>query len=324
MSAPILVGTTNWVDHENFYPPELEKGRRQREKLSYYARFFPFVEVDTTFYGIPKPQVVDGWVERTPESFRFNVKAYRSLTRHEREAGKPRPPTAEEERDFKAALEPLRAAGRLTAVIYQFPPWFKDSPSARDVCAEARERHPDDVVAIEFRHRSWFEGETWPRTEELLRELDAVFVGVDAPQLGSATAPPHLAVTSPRLCIVRFHGRNRRTWYVKAERTADRFDYLYRPEELRDWVPAIRAVSDAGVPVQLALNNNRSNYAVVNAFDMAALLGLPMPPPPEPIRRTMEEREQGGHRRAARQPTGGPAVDPDPPAAGPGQLELDV
>src|SRR5205807_1098192 len=150
MSAPILVGTTNWVDHENFYPPELEKGRRQREKLSYYARFFPFVEVDTTFYGIPKPQVVDGWVERTPESFRFNVKAYRSLTRHEREAGKPRPPTAEEERDFKAALEPLRAAGRLTAVIYQFPPWFKDSPSARDVCAEARERHPDDVVAIEF------------------------------------------------------------------------------------------------------------------------------------------------------------------------------
>jgi len=87
---------------------------------------------------------------------------------------------------------------------------------------------------------------------------------------------------------------------------------------------ALRAVSDAGVPVQLALNNNRSNYAVVNAFDMAALLGLPMPPPPEPIRRTMEEREQGGHRRAARQPTGGPAVDPDPPAAGPGQLELDV
>jgi len=93
---------------------------------------------------------------------------------------------------------------------------------------------------------------------------------------------------------------------------------------LRDWVPAIRAVSDAGVPVQLALNNNRSDYAVVNAFDLAALLGVPLPPPPEPIRRTMREREQGGHRRAARQPTGGPGVDPDPPAAGPGRLELDV
>ena len=78
--AEILVGTSNWADHERFYPAALEKGARQREKLTYYARFFPIVEVDTTFYGIPRLSTVEGWLQRTPPGFRFNVKAYRSLT----------------------------------------------------------------------------------------------------------------------------------------------------------------------------------------------------------------------------------------------------
>ena len=188
MAAEILVGTCNWADHKEFYPPELERGRRQREKLEYYARYFPMVEIDTSFYGIPKPEVVDGWIARTPDGFRFNIKAYRSLTRHEREGGRPRPPTDDEVRDFLAALAPLRESGRLGAVHYQFPPWFTNRPEAREVLLETRDRHPDDIVAIEFRHRSWFDNDAWPATEDLLRELDCVYVGVDAPQLGSGTA----------------------------------------------------------------------------------------------------------------------------------------
>jgi len=288
----ILVGTSNWADHERFYPPELTKGARQREKLTFYAEHFPFVEIDTTFYGIPREGTVEGWLERTPRDFRFNVKAYRALTRHEREAGRPRDPTAEEVSGFLGAIAPLRQAGRLVAVLYQFPPWFTNTPQAHDVLLEARERHPDDIVAVEFRHRSWFDGGAWPRTEELLRELDAVYVGVDAPQLGSGTAPPLLAITSPRLAIARFHGRNYKTWYIRgATRSSDRFDYLYRADELRRWVPAIRAASDAGVPVQIVMNNNASNYAVVNAYDMAALLDVPLPPPPPPIVDTIRERD---------------------------------
>ena len=89
MPHPISIGTCNWADHKDFYPPEYEKSARQRDKLRYYAEFFSLVEVDTTFYGIPKPQVVDGWLERTPDDFRFNVKAYKSLTRHERDNGVP-------------------------------------------------------------------------------------------------------------------------------------------------------------------------------------------------------------------------------------------
>lgn len=289
--AVILAGTCNWADHKRFYPEEYEHGRRQRDKLEYYARYFPVVEIDTTFYGIPRPKVVAGWTERTPDHFRFDVKAYRSLTGHERENGRSRPPTADEERDFLAALEPLRDSGKLAAVCYQFPPWFTNRPENRDQLVAVRERHPDDVVAIEFRHRSWFDAGALAATEDLLRELDAVLVGVDAPQLGSGTAPPHLAITSRRLCIARFHGRNYQTWYKRTATTAERFDYLYTPAQMRSWVPAIRAAAGQDVPVHVLLNNNASNYAVVNAFDMAALLGAPLPRPPEPVLETMRERD---------------------------------
>ncbi|HKR99635.1 MAG TPA: DUF72 domain-containing protein [Candidatus Dormibacteraeota bacterium] len=291
MDAPVLIGTCNWADHKPFYPEELERGRRQRDKLAYYARYFPVVEIDTTFYGIPKPPVVSGWVERTPAGFQFNIKAFRSLTGHEREGGVPRRPTPEEERDFLEALVPLRESGKLRAVHYQFPPWVQNRPDNREWLLAARERHPDDILAIEFRHRSWFDGDAWPHTEELLRELDAVFVGVDAPQIGSATAPPHLAITSERLCIVRFHGRNRNTWYTGGPTSRDRFNYLYRPEELAEWVPAIRAASRAGITVHALLNNNRDNYAVANAFDLGELLGARLPRPPEPVVRTLVERD---------------------------------
>ena len=290
MAAEILVGTCNWADHKPFYPTELERGTRQREKLTYYARFFPLVEIDTSFYGIPKPPVVESWVARTPPGFQFNIKAYRSLTRHEREGdGRERRPTHDEERDFAAALLPLRESGKLRAVHYQFPPWFTNQPRNRDVLVEARERHPGDIIAIEFRHRSWF-GPRWPETVDILRELDAVFVAVDAPQVGSGTAPPILEVTSPRLCIVRFHGRNVGTWYKRTETSGERFDYLYRPAELDRWISAMREVSSGGTPVHALLNNNRANYAVVNAFDLGRRLGRDFPDPPEAILTTMAAR----------------------------------
>ena len=329
--APILVGTCNWVDHEEFYPGEL-RGRRQRERLAYYARYFPLVEIDSSFYGIPTPDRVAGWVARTPDDFLFNIKAYRSLTGHEREQGRPRLPTAEEERAFLEALAPLRESGKLGALHYQYPPWVVSGPAGREALLRARDRHPGDVIAVEFRHRSWFEGERLAETEDLLRELDCTLVGVDAPQLGTGTAPPHLAVTSPRLVLVRFHGRNYQTWYRKVATTGERFDYLYPPSELEQWVPAIQAAADQGVPVHVLMNNNRSNYAVVNGFDMAHLLGLGTPRPPEPILRRMEERDgnlPSWVREAADPPSPplpgtGEAPSPSTPVAGPQRASAPV
>jgi uncharacterized protein YecE (DUF72 family) len=286
----ILVGTCNWADHKPFYPRGLPPG----ERLAYYARFFPLVEADSTFYGIPKPSIAERWAEATPTHFKFNVKAYRSLTLHERENGKPRPPTKEEERAFLEVLEPIRQRGKLVGVHYQFPPWFKASAPNMDLVARLPERHPEDQVIVEFRHRSWAEPERFDSVTELLAEAGMTYCIVDEPQVGSASMPPHLVVTNPRLAVVRFHGRNYKTWYVKnAKSSQERFDYLYSEDELRKWVPKVRDLAAEAEEVHLLFNNNRSNYAVVNGLQMARLLNLGYPPPdavPAPVVEPEQEK----------------------------------
>lgn len=267
------MGTCNWADHVDFYPV----GTAATQKLAYYARFFPVVEVDTTFYGIPKPGVTERWADITPGGFQFNVKAYRSLTMHERENGKPRPATDEEERDFMAVLAPLRDAGKLRAVHYQFPPWFMATPANMGYISELADRHPRDQLIVEFRHRSWSEPARFDAATELMAEAGIAYCVVDQPQLGSGSMPDHLAVTTDRLAVLRMHGRNRKTWYKKGETSADRFDYLYREEELLEWVPRIHEMADRAAEVHVLFNNNRSNYAVQNGLQMAGLLDLGYP-----------------------------------------------
>jgi uncharacterized protein YecE (DUF72 family) len=237
------------------------------------------VEVDTTFYGVPKPSVAARWADITPRDFKFNVKAYRSLTLHEREDGKPRRPTDDEEHDFMAVLVPLRDAGKLRAVHYQFPPWFTATPSNMDYISELADKHPRDQLVVEFRHRSLAEPARFDAVTELLQEAGIAYCIVDQPQLGSGSMPPNLAVTTDRLAVLRMHGRNQKTWYKKGETSAERFDYLYREEELLEWVPRIRAMADRAREVHVLFNNNRSNYAVVNGLQMARLLDVGYPPP---------------------------------------------
>jgi uncharacterized protein YecE (DUF72 family) len=272
----ILVGTCNWADHKGFYPAGLPAG----ERLAHYAHFFPLVEVDTTFYGVPKASVVERWAEITPPGFVFNVKAHKSLTYHEREDGKPRRFTPDEEKEFVECLGPLREAGKLRAVHYQFPPWFTARPDNLNYLAEIRERHPDDDVIVEMRHRSWGEKARFEQLCELLTEARMTYAVVDEPHLGSGSMPGRIAVTNPNLAVVRMHGRNYKTWYEKgAKSSADRFDYLYVEEELLEWVPRIRGMADRANEVQVLFNNNRSNYAVVNGLQMAKLLDLDYPDP---------------------------------------------
>jgi uncharacterized protein YecE (DUF72 family) len=266
----ILVGTCNWADHKDFYP----RGLAASGRLAYYARFFPIVEVDTTFYGIPKAEVAERWARTTPDPFVFNVKAYKSLTMHEREDGKPRAATDEEERDFMALLTPLRDAGKLRGVHYQFPPWFTANPANMDYISRLRDRHPQDRLIVEFRHQSWSEPGRFDAVTELLEEARMTYCIVDEPQLGSASMAPHMAVTSPELAVLRLHGHNYKTWYKKGETSADRFDYLYPEEELLEWVPRIRALADRANEVHVLFNNNRSNYAVINGLQMGRLLDL--------------------------------------------------
>ncbi len=273
MAPRVLVGTCNWADHAPFYP----KGLAPTERLGHYAALFPIVEVDSSFYGIPSPRSTQRWAETTPDDFVFNVKAHRSMTGHERVDGLPRPPTAGELTAFEAALAPLRASGKLRAIHYQFPPWFTASAPNLARLAELPERHPDDRIAVEFRHRSFGEPERWAQVSELLAEARLTYCCVDEPQIGSGSMPPVRAVTTPELAMVRFHGRNRQTWYRGGPRSGDRFDYRYRPEELGEWLGPIREIGDQAQEVHLLFNNNQQNYAVLNALELAALLGLARP-----------------------------------------------
>ncbi len=274
MSAEVRVGTCNWSDHRDFYPA----GLAARDRLAYYARFFPLVEVDSSYYAIPPPARTAAWAGAVPADFRFNFKAHRALTYHEREQGAAREPTPAEERAFVACLEPVREAGKLRAVHYQFPPWFTAGPENMNRLARLRDRHPEDPVVVEFRHRSWAGEGVVEELLELLREAQLSLCVVDEPQLGTGSFPVLAEVTDPRLTVIRFHGRNRNTWYRTGPTSGDRFDYLYSKEELREWLGRVAELAEQVEEVHLLFNNNRANYAVVNGLQMAELLGLAYPP----------------------------------------------
>lgn len=272
--AVIRCGTCAWSDHEEYFPKGLPPG----DRLAYYASHFPIVEVDSSFYHLQPPKWYAAWAQKTPPGFVFNVKAYGAMTRHHRE---PRP--GEENlgdvfKRFEASIQPLREAGKLKALHFQFPPWFTCKPENREYVQFCREFFADDLVAVEFRHNSWFLGANREETLASLRRMRAVNVVCDEPQIGSGTVPAVVAVTDPRLAIVRFHGRNAQTWYIKAEKTAQRFDYLYSREELQEWVAPVRQqLEPHAEEVHLLMNNNRANYAVRNSLDLMELLGLSTP-----------------------------------------------
>lgn len=260
----IFVGTSSWSDHANFYPPDLPSN----EQIGFYAQHFAIVEINSTFYRIMPERNFRLWAERTPPGFVFDVKPYRQLTYHDRK----NPPDDQVFDRFRRSLQPLRDAGKLGAIHFQFPPWFKFSPENVAYLRHCRESLPQDRVSAEFRHRSWLEGEHVPELLETLRGYGVGLTVVDEPQVGSGTVPTVLAVTAPELVIVRFHGRNAKTWYKKVKRTADRFDYLYSEGELQDWVPNVAQLAHEAQEVHIFFNNNQQDYAVRNARELRALL----------------------------------------------------
>ena len=273
----ILYGTCAWADHEDFYPGKV----KPNERLKYYARFFKLVEVDSSFYAIPNPAYVERWAQQTPEDFTFNMKAFKGMTGHERGY-------SVEERKvffpaFRHAIEPMRASGKLAAVLFQFAPWFLLTRENVDYIRAVREHFHDLTLAVEFRHRSWFDEEMRERTLSFLKKEQLVNTIVDEPQVGDACIPTVDEVTENSLAIVRFHGRNKDTWYIKdAKHSWERFRYHYQPEELMEWVPRVHRLAQKAARVHLLMNNNFSNYAIRNAFDLMDMLGEPVERPPLP------------------------------------------
>lgn len=268
----ILVGTCSWTGEGlrgRFYPEALAP----RDMLPYYAQHFRLVEMDSTFYHMPSERNSRLWAQRTPPGFIFDVKAYRRLTRHDRE----QEATEEDFGRFGSALRPLADAGRLGVVLFQFPPWFRRAAENFAYLRQCRDRLPDYPLAVEFRHGSWL----WPSVAEgtlrFLRDHGLAFVSVDEPQFpGGRTVPP-LAAATADIAVVRFHGRNREAWFQKDITAEERFNYLYRPEELAEWVPKIVSLAQQARQVHALMNNCYHDFAFRNARDLAGLLAAARP-----------------------------------------------
>lgn len=253
----ILVGTASWTDKTllacgRFYPKE---AKTAEARLRYYASIFPLVEIDSSFYGIPAPANAQLWAERTREAFTFNVKAFRLFTGHQTDPkvlhkdiqqalattralyyrGMPPEISVELWRRFREALAPLRQAGKLGLVHFQYPPWLVCNREGHAHVAHCVEQMAGHTVSIEFRHRSWWDEAHRAGTIEFLRGLGAVHTIVDGPQ-GFANSVPLLAETTNLDCaLVRLHGRNVDTYNIKgAASAAERFDYDYADQELRE------------------------------------------------------------------------------------------
>ncbi|MET7450332.1 DUF72 domain-containing protein [Streptomyces sp. NPDC005574] len=279
----VLVGTCSWTDRalvgSGWYPA----GRRDAEgRLRYYAERFGVVEVDASYYALPSERNSRLWVERTPDGFVFDVKAFSLLTGHPtRDAAVPAglpadagdPAVLDEVWDrFRAGIEPLRAAGRLGSVLFQFPPWFRPGTRAEKFLEQCAVRTAGWPVAVEFRHPDWWRAERAEATGALLSGYGLAAVAVDMAQTLPSSVPPVTPVTSPRLSVVRFHGRSS-AWGTGSKE--DRFRHDYRPAELREWVPRVRALAERVGPrgqVHVLFNNCCGDAAVRAAETMAGLL----------------------------------------------------
>lgn len=252
----ILIGTSgysfaDWVGP--FYPP----GTARSDFLSFYSRHFDTVELNSTYYGIPHPRVLEQMERKTPPGFRFVVKLNRAMT-HERSQD------PELYRQFLALLEPLKQAEKYDGLLAQFPWSFKRTPDHRRHLAAMRELLPDEPLFVEFRHRSWLT----PELEPSLREHHMGFCAVDEPRL-EGLLPPVTMVTAED-AYVRFHGRNAKTWWG-GERGL-RYDYDYRPEELEEWVKRVAELAEKARRTYLFFNNCHAGQAARNAKLMQELL----------------------------------------------------
>ena len=173
---------------------------------------------------------------------------------------------------FRDALMPLHSAGKLGAVLFQFPQWFTISRANKSYIEECAARLPDYRVAVEFRHESWLREENREETLDFLEQLELPFVCVDMPQGFVSSVPPVAAATADDLAMIRFHGRNTAAWNVKSDTASDRFKYDYTAEELRGWVPKIEELATQARETHVLMNNCYRDFAVRGARELGDLL----------------------------------------------------
>jgi uncharacterized protein YecE (DUF72 family) len=286
--ARIIVGTASWTDssliESGWYPTGVTSAE---DRLGFYASRFPLVEVDSTYYFLPRREVAKRWVERTPAGFTFDVKAFSLLTQHPtrpealpsglRPEGKRRvylrhlDDSAVDEiwSRFLSALGPLQKAGKLGAVLFQFPPWFTIKSANKEYLAECAERARRVQVCVEFRSPTWLSGENCEKTMQFLAKHNLAYVCVDTARR-KGSVPAVAEATSSQLVVVRFHGRARGR--SAADEAQPEAAYLYTKQALESWVPRLKALAGHAKTVHAVFRNAHRDFAPRSAERLRRLL----------------------------------------------------
>ena len=274
-SYPTGQGTWNGI----FYP--IPPGRRSRssrfDELRFYAEHFDTVEINSTFYRVPTVATARGWAERTPEGFEFSLKLFQKFTHpsmYEKSTGdEGGAPGQQDVDEFRASIDPLASAGKLGALLTQFPPSFKNEPESRDYLEWLLGSFKDYPVAVELRHRSWSDNPV--ETLQVLAAYGAAWAQIDEPKFRFSIRQ-NLLPNVRTFYYLRLHGRNAAQWW-KHDSSEDRYNYLYSAEELQPFAEAAKEASREVKKAYLYANNHFSAKSVANATILKHELGQPLP-----------------------------------------------
>ena len=280
----LRIGTSGWNypsgkgTWNGIFYPSAARGRRPKgatkpkfDELAYYAEHFDTVEINTTFYGQPKAAVAQTWADRTPAGFDFSLKLYRKLT-HADVPGVP-PFDADAIDEYRRGIEPLANAGKIGALLAQFPPSFKQTPESQAYLDALLQRFGDYPLAVELRHRSW--SDDFSATLSLLNSHNAALTQIDEPKFSVSIRQNQLPNITG-FYYMRLHGRNAAQWW-KHEKSEDRYNYLYSADELKPVSETAEAARRLVKKFYLYFNNHFASKAVVNAVMIRHQLGEPVP-----------------------------------------------
>ena len=248
----LSLGTSGYY-YKDWVGPFYPEGTKRPQMLGLYAREFRALEINFTYYGLPRAGPMEKMSRETPEGFEFIVKLHKTFT-HEN--------SLKDKDEFTKGLSPLRESGKLRGLLAQFPYSFKNTAGSRAHLAQLGEAFEEDALFVEFRHGGWIEEPVF----SFLSDIGACYVSVDEPRI-RGLVPPVARVTGDA-GYVRFHSRAGQKWYAKA---GGRYDYDYSEEELREWLPNIRSMSEAS-KVFVFFNNCHGAQAALNARSMRKIL----------------------------------------------------
>jgi uncharacterized protein YecE (DUF72 family) len=312
-SSHIRIGTAGWSykDWDGiFYPSGISSGmsRRKQHALEYLARFFDTTEINTSFYGPLKPELAKLWCRKVAtvnKNFVFTAKLYRAFTHSPIAVMEPtsaatiRPTDADEART-REGLDAIAGEGRLGALLVQFPVSFKNTSLNREYLDRLLRQFIEYPRVVEVRHSSWNDAETLAA----FAQKNVGFCNIDQPVLGRSLAPTEHVTAA--IAYIRLHGRNYEHWFADhdfadqgfadqgsdSDNRNDRYNYLYREEELSAWKERIESVAERAKQTYVITNNHFESKAAVNALELKAMItGSRVLAPPTLIQKYPELRK---------------------------------